>query len=56
MEYVRDEFRVIASTSFISFCLIFSSDADAWIKVLVDLSNNLKKGIYPEANATYLQR
>nr|XP_019948390.1 PREDICTED: metalloreductase STEAP4-like [Paralichthys olivaceus] len=25
-------------------------------KVLVDLSNNLKKGIYPEANATYLQR
>ncbi|KAK7886379.1 hypothetical protein WMY93_026000 [Mugilogobius chulae] len=25
-------------------------------KVLVDLSNNLKKGIYPEANAEYLQR
>ncbi|XP_071374460.1 metalloreductase STEAP4-like [Centroberyx affinis] len=25
-------------------------------KVLVDLSNNLKKGIYPEANAAYLQR
>lgn len=26
------------------------------IKVLVDLSNNLKKDVYPEANATYLQR
>ncbi|XP_044214991.1 metalloreductase STEAP4-like [Thunnus albacares] len=25
-------------------------------KVLVDLSNNLKKGMYPEANAAYLQR
>ncbi|XP_071771982.1 metalloreductase STEAP4 [Centroberyx gerrardi] len=25
-------------------------------KVLVDLSNNLKKGIYPETNAAYLQR
>ncbi|XP_034554091.1 metalloreductase STEAP4-like [Notolabrus celidotus] len=25
-------------------------------KVLVDLSNNLKKGLYPEANAAYLQR
>ncbi|KAM6995725.1 metalloreductase STEAP4-like isoform 2-T2 [Tautogolabrus adspersus] len=25
-------------------------------KVLVDLSNNLKKGVYPEANAAYLQR
>ncbi|CAN9514268.1 unnamed protein product [Ophioblennius macclurei] len=25
-------------------------------KVLVDLSNNLKKGMYPEANAVYLQR
>ncbi|KAJ4930736.1 hypothetical protein JOQ06_025044 [Pogonophryne albipinna] len=25
-------------------------------KVLVDLSNNLKKGIYPEPNAAYLQR
>ncbi|TNN02534.1 hypothetical protein fugu_010021 [Takifugu bimaculatus] len=25
-------------------------------KVLVDLSNNLRKGIYPEANAAYLQR
>ncbi|XP_027142951.1 metalloreductase STEAP4 [Larimichthys crocea] len=25
-------------------------------KVLVDLSNNLKKNIYPEANAAYLQR
>ncbi|KAK5608444.1 hypothetical protein CRENBAI_025373 [Crenichthys baileyi] len=25
-------------------------------KVLVDLSNNLKKDIYPEANAVYLQR
>uniref|UniRef100_A0AAV2MDI3 Pyrroline-5-carboxylate reductase catalytic N-terminal domain-containing protein n=1 Tax=Knipowitschia caucasica TaxID=637954 RepID=A0AAV2MDI3_KNICA len=25
-------------------------------KVLVDLSNNLKKGLYPEANAEYLQR
>ncbi|XP_030248536.1 metalloreductase STEAP4-like [Sparus aurata] len=25
-------------------------------KVLVDLSNNLKKDVYPEANATYLQR
>uniref|UniRef100_G3P210 STEAP family member 4 n=1 Tax=Gasterosteus aculeatus aculeatus TaxID=481459 RepID=G3P210_GASAC len=25
-------------------------------KVLVDLSNNLKKDMYPEANATYLQR
>ncbi|XP_054904068.1 metalloreductase STEAP4-like [Poeciliopsis prolifica] len=25
-------------------------------KVLVDLSNNLKKGIYPESNAAYLQR
>ncbi|KAM6995724.1 metalloreductase STEAP4-like isoform 1-T1 [Tautogolabrus adspersus] len=24
-------------------------------KVLVDLSNNLKKGVYPEANAAYLQ-
>uniref|UniRef100_A0A3B3XNT2 Pyrroline-5-carboxylate reductase catalytic N-terminal domain-containing protein n=1 Tax=Poecilia mexicana TaxID=48701 RepID=A0A3B3XNT2_9TELE len=25
-------------------------------KVLVDLSNNLKKGMYPEANAVYMQR
>lgn len=25
-------------------------------KVLVDVSNNLKKNIYPEANAEYLQR
>ncbi|XP_076009811.1 metalloreductase STEAP4-like [Genypterus blacodes] len=25
-------------------------------KVLVDLSNNLKKGVYPDANAAYLQR
>lgn len=25
-------------------------------QVLVDLSNNLKKGVYPDANAAYLQR
>lgn len=35
--------------------LIHSADFIDW-KVLVDVSNNLKKNIYPEANAEYLQR